>query len=83
MVENAKRDRRCSTNAFLGLVHAPFSAGVPIHAEDGTAIGALGLLQGTARSADSVDLERLHGLAHEAEAIIRRDPGGRAGPSSA
>lgn len=71
VVEDAKRDLRFSTNAFLGLVHAPFYAGVPIHAEDGTAIGALCLLHGSARSADSVDLERLRGLAHEAESIIR------------
>ncbi|WP_375387429.1 GAF domain-containing protein [uncultured Amnibacterium sp.] len=71
VVEDAKRDERFSTNAFLGLVHAPFYAGVPIHAEDGTTIGALCLLNGSARAAESVDLERLRDFAHEAELVIR------------
>jgi GAF domain-containing protein len=72
VVEDARRDRRFSTNAFLGLVHASFYAGVPIHAEDGTAIGSLCLLHGSAQSADAVDLDRLRDFAHEAEAVIRR-----------
>jgi GAF domain-containing protein len=72
VVEDAKRDERFSTNAFLGLVHAPFYAGIPIHAEDGTAIGALCLLHGAPRSAQSVDLDLLRDMAQEAEAVIRR-----------
>jgi GAF domain-containing protein len=72
VVEDAKRDARFSENPYLGLVHAPFYAGVPVHAEDGTAIGAMCLLHGFARSAQSVDLDRLREYAAEVEVIIRR-----------
>ena len=72
VVEDAKRDARFSENPYLGLVHAPFYAGVPVHAEDGTVIGAMCLLHGFARSAQSVDLDHLREYAAEVEAVIRR-----------
>jgi GAF domain-containing protein len=72
VVEDAKRDARFSENPYLGLVHAPFYAGVPVHAEDGTVIGAMCLLHGFARSAESVDLDHLREYAAEVEAVIRR-----------
>jgi GAF domain-containing protein len=71
VVEDAKRDARFAENAFLHLVHAQFYAGVPIHAEDGTVIGAMCLLNGFPRSGQSVDLERLRDYAHEVEAVLR------------
>ncbi|GAA2750881.1 GAF domain-containing protein [Amnibacterium kyonggiense] len=72
VVEDAKRDARFAENAFLDLVHAPFYAGVPIHAEDGTVIGSMCLNNGFPRAAESVDLERLREYAVRAEAVIRR-----------
>ena len=72
VVEDAKRDARFSENAFLHLIHAEFYAGVPIHAEDGTVIGAMCLLNGFPRSGQSVDLDHLREYASEVEAIIRR-----------
>jgi hypothetical protein len=71
VVEDAKRDVRFSENAYLHLVHAEFYAGVPIHAEDGTAIGAMCLLHSFPRSEQSVDLDRLREFAHEVETILR------------
>lgn len=71
VVEDARRDARFSENAFLELVHAPFYAGVPIHAEDGTAIGAMCLVHGFPRTAESIDIDRLRDFAHEVEGIIR------------
>lgn len=72
VVEDAKRDARFSENTDLDLVRAPFSAGVPVHAEDGTVIGAMCLLHGFPRSGRSVDLDHLRDYASEVEAIIRR-----------
>jgi GAF domain-containing protein len=71
VVEDSKRDVRFAENAFLHLIHADFYAGVPIHAEDGTVIGAMCLLNGFPRSAQTVDLDRLREYAHDAEIVIR------------
>jgi GAF domain-containing protein len=71
VVEDATRDDRFSHAAYLDLVHAPFYAGVPVHAEDGTVIGAMCLLHGFARSGQSVDLDHLREYASEVETIIR------------
>lgn len=72
VVEDATRDARFSENAFLHLVHAQFYAGVPIHAEDGTVIGAMCLLNGFPRSEQTVDLERLREYANDVESVLRR-----------
>jgi hypothetical protein len=72
VVEDARRDARFAENAFLHLVHAEFYAGVPIHGEDGTVIGAMCLLNGFPRSAQTVDLDRLREYAHGVEAVLRR-----------
>ena len=71
VVEDARRDPRFSTNEFLHLVHSEFYAGVPIHAEDGTVIGAMCLNNGFPRSAQTIDLDRLREYAHEVEAVLR------------
>jgi hypothetical protein len=75
VVEDAERDARFSENAYLRLGPAAFYAGVPIHAEDGTAIGAVCLLHDVARSEQSVDLDRLRDLAHQVELILRAASG--------
>ena len=54
-----------------GALVPAFYAGAPVHAEDGTAVGAMCLLEGVPRSADSVDLDRLREFAHEAGVAIR------------
>ena len=46
VVADARRDPQFADNPFLDLVHARFYAGVPIHAEDGTTVGAFCLLPG-------------------------------------
>lgn len=54
-----------------GLPLPVFYAGVPVHAEDGTAVGAMCLVESDPRLADSVDLDRLRDFAHEAERVLR------------
>jgi hypothetical protein len=71
VVEDARRDARFSENAHLHLVDAEFYAGVPVHAEDGTAIGAMCLLHSLPRSEQTVDLDRLREFAHEVELVLR------------
>lgn len=54
-----------------GLPLPVFYAGVPVHAEDGTAVGAMCLVETDPRLADSVDLDRLRDFAHQAERVLR------------
>jgi hypothetical protein len=61
---------RFPAQAHAGLPLPPFYAGVPVHAEDGTAVGAMCLLEAVPR-ATSVDIDRLRDYAHEAERVIR------------
>jgi hypothetical protein len=70
VVEDAAADPRFIEHAYLHLAGAEFYAGVPLHGEDGTPIGALCLLDRTPRDADSVDLDRLRERAHAVEAIV-------------
>lgn len=72
VVPDATRHPLFADNPFLGLTQARFYAGVPIHAADGTTLGAFCLLNGAAKSAASVDLGRLQEFADEAEALIHR-----------
>lgn len=71
VVGDARRDVRFSENPSLHLASARFFAGVPVHAEDGTPIGAMCLLDDLPRSAASVDVEHLREFAREVEVIIR------------
>ena len=48
-----------------------FYAGMPVHAGDGSAVGALCLVETDPRLAGSVDVDRLRDFAHEAEGLIR------------
>lgn len=70
IVADAKKDPRFASNPLLNLVHAPFYAGFPIHAADGTTIGSFCLLHGMPRAESSVDLDALAEFAREAEAVI-------------
>lgn len=72
VVEDATMDPRFSESAFQELGHSWFSAGVPVHAEDGRVIGSMSLNDGPPRASDSVDIERLRGHAVQVEAVIRR-----------
>ena len=54
-----------------GLPLPAFYAGVPVHAEDGTAVGAMCLVESDPRLTDSVDLDRLRDFAQEAERVLR------------
>lgn len=65
-----------------GLPLPAFYAGVPVHAEDGTAVGAMCLVETDPRLADSVDLDRLRDFAHEAERVIRSLAADRIAPLS-
>ncbi|WP_375387428.1 GAF domain-containing protein [uncultured Amnibacterium sp.] len=71
VVENLERDPRFASNGFLDLEHARFYAGAPVHAPDGSAIGALCLLHAFPRDADRVDLDELQAFAQEADEAIR------------
>lgn len=71
VIEDLTRDGRFAGNPFLELQHAQFYAGAPVHASDGTAIGALCLFHAFPRSSDRVDLDDLRAFAAEAEAAIR------------
>jgi GAF domain-containing protein len=71
VIENTERDPRFAGNGFLDLEHARFYAGAPVHAPDGTTIGALCLLHAFPRRAGRVDLDELQGFAREAEEAIR------------
>jgi GAF domain-containing protein len=70
VIENTERDPRFAGNGFLDLEHARFYAGAPVHAPDGTTIGALCLLHAFPRRARRVDLDELRGFAREAEEAI-------------
>lgn len=71
VVPDGERDARFAADARLGSTLPAFYAGVPVHAEDGTAIGAMCVLESLLRSPDSVDLDRLREFAHDAEAVLR------------
>lgn len=71
IVEDTRRDPRFTGNGFLDLVHSQFYAGAPVHAADGTVIGALCLFHAFPRSARRVDLDALGELAREAENVIQ------------
>lgn len=72
VVPDATRHPLFADNPFLGLIQARFYAGVPIHAADGTTLGAFCILNGAPKQAGSVDLDRLQQFAGEAEALIHR-----------
>ncbi len=63
-----------------GLPLPAFYAGVPVHAEDGTAVGAMCLVETDPRLAGSVDLDRLRDFAHEAERVLRALAGDQLAP---
>jgi lysophospholipase L1-like esterase len=78
VVPNTRRDPRTVGNAFLELEGARFYAGAPVHAADGTPIGALCLLHALPRSAKRVDLDDLRAFALEAETVVHRLAAARA-----
>ncbi|GAA4747981.1 hypothetical protein GCM10025783_20160 [Amnibacterium soli] len=57
--------------ARAGLPVPVFYAGIPVHAEDGSAVGALCLVETDPRLTGSVDVDRLRDFAHEAERVLR------------
>jgi GAF domain-containing protein len=83
IVENIRQDPRFADNAFLEVQHARFYAGAPVHAADGTAIGAVCLFHAFPRSERRVDLDALRSFALEAETAIRELVAARAGVGTA
>ncbi|THG30073.1 GAF domain-containing protein [Naasia lichenicola] len=67
VVPDSAADDRFKNNPFLDVVQLPFYAGIPLHSEDGRAVGTLCILDGTPRKASAVDLQRLQVLADRAE----------------
>jgi hypothetical protein len=80
LVIAADSDARFPAQTRAGLPLPAFYAGVPVHAADGTAVGAMCLVETDPRLAGSVDLERLRDFAHEAERVLRTLAGDRLAP---
>lgn len=71
LVVAADAGARFPARIRTGLPLPAFYAGIPVHADDGTAVGAMCLVDTDPRLAGSVDLDRLRDFAHEAEHVIR------------
>jgi GAF domain-containing protein len=72
IVPDARADERFADNPLLDLSYINFYAGYPLRASDGRVIGSFCLQGSRARSADSISIEALRGIALQAEAELRR-----------
>jgi hypothetical protein len=72
VVPNSSRDERFRGNPLLGVTHAAFYAGFPLHAADGHTVGALCLLHGLPKSERSVPIAALERFALQAQDELQR-----------
>lgn len=72
VIPDTRRDERFADNPMVELSYINFYAGYPLRGSDGTVIGSFCLQGSRPRSADSVSIDELRGLALQAEAELRR-----------
>jgi GAF domain-containing protein len=80
IVPDYRRDERFKDSEFIELLGAPFYTGVPLHAPDGSVVGAFCVLDSATHDAGYVPIADLTPFAMEAEAQLHRLASAPVGP---
>lgn len=72
LIPDRSRDERFRDSEFIDLLGTEFYAGLPLHAADGSVVGAFCVLDGATHDADFVSVADLAPFAAEAETALQR-----------